>query len=188
MLNQVIWNYKEKVHHYLKDEYINPKYLIDRRWRRIEYREITLDYFLNNGYKQLFRIKEVRMTGLQKLRIRQILHEYDPHGYLTMAWVNKEKFLEWLDNLDIDMIREVRRDCLESEHYQIRWFGRTLERWDKQLENYCKYSTQDFKFTNAVTESLNNQCKVAKRVSMWFRHKNNYKRKLASRFCSKFKS
>jgi transposase len=48
----------------------------------------------------------------------------------------------------------------------IKSFGKTLQRWDHELENFCKYSTQEFIFTNAVTEALNNQCKVAKRVSM----------------------
>jgi hypothetical protein len=87
-----------------------------------------------------------------------------------------------LDELDIEEIDDVMKDCLESEHYRIQWFGNTLKRRHKQLSYYCSYSSKDFKFTNAYTESFNNQCKVAKRVSHWFRRKDNYLRKLSSRF------
>jgi hypothetical protein len=85
----------------------------------------------------------------------------------------------------MEEINDVMKDCLESEHYRIKWFGETLKRRHKQLINYCNCSSDDFKFTNAYTESFNNQCKVAKRVSHWFRHKDNYLRKLSSRFANK---
>ena len=174
--------YKEKVNNFLKTESINEAYLKTKKWEKWEYKEITLDFYLNYSYKSLFWLREWKMSGPQKLRLRQILSEFDENGYLTDAWVSKESFLEWLESLDIEQIREVRDDCLSSDHYMIKKFGRTLERWDAQLENYCKYSTEEFKFTNAVTEALNNQGKVAKRVSHWFRHKSNYRRKLWSRF------
>jgi hypothetical protein len=87
-----------------------------------------------------------------------------------------------LDELDIEEINDVMNDCLESEHYRVKWFWWTLQRRHKQLSNYCSCSSKDFKFTNAYTESFNNQCKVAKRVSHWFRNKDNYLRKLSSRF------
>ncbi|NCC70768.1 hypothetical protein EOM09_04250 [bacterium] len=46
-------------------------------------------------------------------------------------------------------------------------------------------SSKNFKFTNALTESINNLCKVLKRVSHGFRNKDMYIRKIASRFCLK---
>lgn len=174
--------YKEKVDHFLKMENIEESYLKTKDGKDREYKEITLDFYLNTTYRSLFRLRENKMSGPQKMRLRQILREYDHHGYLTLAWISKESFLEWLEAQDISQIREVRDDCLESDHYMIKKFWRTLQRWDEQLENYCKYSTEDFKFTNAVTEAINNQCKVAKKVSHWFRHKKNYRRKLWSRF------
>lgn len=174
--------YKEKVDHFLKLDYIDQENLKTKSWLPREYKEVTLDFYLNYSYRTLFQLREHKMSEPQKLRIRQILSEFDDHGYLTLAWVSKESFLEWLENLDIEQIREVKIDCLASDHYMIKKFGRTLERRDEQLENYCKYSSEEFKFTNAVTEALNNQCKVAKRVSHGFRHKKNYRRKLWSRF------
>lgn len=173
--------YKDKVNHFLTGIAVNEEYCVTKQWTQWEYKEITIDFYLNNSYKSLFWLREMNMSWPQKMRLRQILSEFDPHGYLTMAWVAKESFIEWLENYDIEQIREVRDDCLSSDHYMIKSFGQTLKRWDQELDNYCKYSTPEFNFTNAVTEALNNQCKVAKRVSMWFRHKNNYKRKLASR-------
>jgi len=125
--------------------------------------------------------REKNMSGMQKLRLRQILREYDPHGYMNEAWI-KETFCKALDELDIETIREVKERCLGSEHYRLKQFWRTLKKRDKQLENFCVHSTDDFKFTNAYTESINNQCKIAKRVSHGFRHKKNYKRKLSARF------
>ncbi len=79
-------------------------------------------------------------------------------------------------------IRRIRDECLESDHYRISWFGKTLLKRDKQLEAFCTHSTDEFKFTNAYTESINNQCKVAKRVSHGFKYKSSYKRKLSARF------
>lgn len=59
---------------------------------------------------------------MQKLRLRQILREYDPHGYMNEAWIYKETFCKALDELDISTIREVRDWCLESEHYRLKQF------------------------------------------------------------------
>jgi transposase len=98
------------------------------------------------------------------------------------AWIYKEWFCEALDELCIEDIRRIRNECLESEHYRIKDFGMMLKRWDKQLEAFCTHSTEEFKFTNAFTEGMNNQCKVAKRVSHGFKYKSNYKRKISARF------
>lgn len=174
--------YKPKEDHILDDKYILKEDLINMSWDIWEYKEITEEAFLNKGYKTIFMYREKNMSGIQKLRLRQILREYDPHGFLKEAWIYKEMFCEALDELDIQTIREVRDQCLDSDHYRLKQFWRTLLRRDKQLQGFCEHSTDEFKFTNAYTESINNQCKVAKRVSHGFRNKESYLRKLSSRF------
>ncbi len=47
-------------------------------------------------------IKESNLSGIQKLRLRQILDEYDIYGYLAEARVAKENFCDALDQLDIE--------------------------------------------------------------------------------------
>jgi hypothetical protein len=168
----------------LKDEYITADMLIKQNWERWEYREITEDAFLNCWYKSLFWRREKNMSGIQKLRVRQIIREFDHHWYLRDAWMYKEWFCDAVDELNIEEIRRIRDECLKSDHYRINGFWKTLLRRDKQLEAFCTHSTEDFKFTNAYTESVNNQCKVAQRVSHGFRHKSNYKKKLSVRFAN----
>jgi len=174
--------YKEKEEHLLKDELIRIEELIKQNGEKWEYKEITEEAFLNCGYKSLFWTREKNLSGMQKLRLRQILREYDPHWFLWDAWLYKEWFCEALDELDIVEIRRIRDECIKSQHFRIEDFWKTLLKRDKQLEAFCAHSTKEFKFTNAYTESINNQCKVAKRVSHGFRHKSNYKRKLSARF------
>ena len=55
----------------------------------------------------------------------------------------------------------------------------------KWIESFCEYSSKKFKFTNALTEWVNNLCKVAKRVSHGFRYKSMYIKKLVAKFCLK---
>lgn len=176
--------YKPKWENILKDEFIRPEELIRWNGEKCEYKEITLDYYFHKSYKTLFLKREENLSGMQKLRLRQILKEYDYNGYMAEAWVAKERFINALDDLDIEEITDVMNDCLTSKHCRIQSFGETLKRWYKQLSCYCSYSSKDFKFTNAYTESFNNQCKVTQRVSHWFRHKNNYLRKLSARFAT----
>ena len=174
--------YKPKWENILKDEFIRPEELTRWNGEKWEYKEITLDYYFHKSYKMLFLYKEENLSGMQKLRLRQILKEFDYNGYMAEARVAKERFMKALDEHDIEEINDVMKDCLESEHYRIQWFGATLRRRNKQLSNYCSCSSTDFKFTNAYTESFNNQSKVAKRVSHGFRNRENYLRKLSARF------
>lgn len=177
--------YKPKWENILKDEFIRQEELTKWNGEKWEYKEITLDYYFHKSYKSLFLKREENLSWMQKLRLRQIFKEFDYNWYMAESWVAKERFTKALDELDIEEIDDVIKDCLQSEHYRIKWFGETLKRRHKQLSNYCSCSSEDFKFTNAYTESFNNQCKVAKRVSNWFRHKDNYLRKLSSRFTNK---
>lgn len=174
--------YKDPKHHTIDSQYISDEELVRRNWERREYKEITEDAFLNKGYKFLFMHREENLSSVQKLRLRQILRDYDPHHYVKEAWIYKELFCIALDELDYETICEVQGRCLDSEHYRIKDFWKTLKKWNQQLRNFCEHSTEDFKFTNAYTESINNQCKVAKRVSHWFKHKSSYRRKLSARF------
>lgn len=89
----------------------------------------------------------------------------------------KERFFEALDDKDIEEIEEIRKEALESGHYRIKAFGRTMKRWKEQIDNFCKFDA-DHSCTNASTESYNNQCKIAKRVSHGFRKKKNYLKKV----------
>ena len=178
--------YKEKEKNLINEKDILADDLKDKNWDTIEYKEITMEYFLNVGYRKLFLKKEANMNWIQKLRLRQIFKEFDYKWYMAEAWVAKERLIEALDTLDINEIVDIMKDCITSQHYRIRTFWRTLKKWMKQLETYCKYSTKEFKFTNAYTESFNWDCKVQKRVSRWFKHKNNYLRKLCARNSLKY--
>jgi len=174
--------YKDPKYHTIDSQFIPEAMLKTRKWEKREYREITEDAFLNKGYKILFIHREKNLSNVQKLRLRQILRDYDPNHYFKEAWIYKELFCIALDELDYETICEVQEWCLDSEHYRIKDFWKTLKKRHKQLKNFCEHSTKDFKFTNAYTESINNQCKVAKRVSHGFVYKSSYKRKLSSRF------
>lgn len=178
--------YKSKENHLINEKDILDEDLKDKNWNKIDYKEITMDYFLNVWYRKLFLKKESNLNSIQKLRLRQIFKEFDYKWYMAEAWVAKERFIDALDTLDINEIVDVMKDCITSEHYRIRTFWRTLKRWMKQLETFCKHSTKEFKFTNAYTESFNWDCKVQKRVSRWFIHKKNYLRKLCARNSSKY--
>ncbi|MDQ7022563.1 MAG: MG2 domain-containing protein [Candidatus Gracilibacteria bacterium] len=59
------------------------------------------------------------------------------------------------------------------------------KRWYAGIKGFCEHSTDEFKFTNALTEGINNLCKVAKRVSHGFSGKVMYIKKLTARFCLK---
>jgi hypothetical protein len=90
-----------------------------------------------------------------------------------------------MDILDLKEIDRIMNECLESEHYRIKKFWWTLKRWHSWIKWFCEHSTPFFKFTNAFTEGFNNLCKVAKRVSHWFKTKDMYFKKLVARFCLK---
>jgi hypothetical protein len=153
-------------------------------WEMKEFREITRNYFMNSKkwYKGLFMKREKNLSEMQKLRLRQLLREFDYSWYLSEARWLKENFIEALDDREWWEIQRITQEALASRHYRTNTWWRTLRRWRRELENYCIHSTEEFAFTNAYTESMNNQSKICKRVSHWFRHKGNYLRKLTSRF------
>ena len=105
-------------------KYIREEELITAKGEKIEFKEIKLDYFLNvkGGYKTLFVKREKNMSGIQRLRLRQILREFDFKGYLTESWVLKERFIEALDERDRIELRDVMNEALSSDHYRIKAF------------------------------------------------------------------
>jgi len=181
--SKAMQKYKDKVET-LDPKYFTEKELINANWVKTEFKEITYDYFINTTttYKWLLMKREKNLSWIQRLRLRQILREFDYGWYMSESRSIKERFCDALDEKNFEEIENVMGEALESTHYRTQWFWRTLKRWKTELKNFCLYSTDDFKFTNATTESINNQCKIAKRVSHWFRHKENYFRKLSSRF------
>ncbi len=172
--------YKEKTLQRLKSEDINPKCLKNHKWETVEYKEITLDYFLEKWYRTLFLKREKNLSPIQKLRLNQIFREYDYNWYLAESWNIKEDFMNAIDELNLKEVDAIILDCKESEHHRLKQFGRTLTNWYDWIKWHCEHSTKDFKFTNALTEWINNSCKVAKRQSHWFRYKENYIKKI---FC-----
>jgi hypothetical protein len=68
---------KEKALQRLKSENINPKMLVNKKWIKVEYSEITLDYFLETWYRKLFLTREKNLTSFQKIRLSQIFRDLD---------------------------------------------------------------------------------------------------------------
>lgn len=177
--------YKEKAEQRLKAEDIHKEDLLNSQWEYEEYREITAEYFIEKWYRLLFMYREKNLSWQQRLRLNQILREFDYLGFMWEAWTLKEDFMDAMDERNLAEIDRIRDDCLASEHYRIKQFWNTIKRWYKWIKWFIEHSTDKFKFTNAVTESINNLCKVAKRVSHGFKTKEMYIKKLTARFCLK---
>lgn len=183
--NRMLKKYKNKVDMRLKAEEINKNALFNSKWESVKYNEITPDYFIEKWYRQLFMYREKNLSPIQKLRLNQIFREFDYLWYMQKSWTLKEDFFDAMDNLDMNEIDRIMNECLESDHYRIKKFWWTLKRWYNWIKWFCQHSTPFFKFTNAFTEGFNNICKVAKRVSHWFKTKDMYFKKLVARFCLK---
>ena len=183
--NTTMKKYKEKAEQRLQADLIDPKNLINSKWETVAYDEITADYFIEKWYRKLFFWREKNLSPIATLRINQIFQEFDHLGFLQESWTLKEDFMDAMDNLDMIEIDRIRDDCLASEHYRIKQFWRTINRWYLWIKWFCEHSTPTFKFTNAFTECANNLCKVAKRQSHWFKLKDMYIRKLTAKFCYK---
>ncbi len=167
----------------LKSEQIDKNALFNSQWEKVEYKEITADYFIETGYRKIFLYREKNLSPISKLRLNQIFREFDYLWLMQQAWTLKEDFMDAMDNLDMLEIERVQKECLESAHYRVQQFGRTIKRWYNGIKGFCEHSTAFFKFTNALTEWINNVCKVAKRVSHGFKTKEMYLKKLVAKFC-----
>lgn len=114
--------YKNRVDQRLQTRDIHPNLLKNGKGERIFYREITLEYFLEKKYLSLFRTREKNLFSYQKLRLNQILSDFDYKNFLKEAWLMKETFFEALDERDITSIDRIIEDCGKSEHYRIQQF------------------------------------------------------------------
>lgn len=170
--------YKLKAEQRLNSEDILTKNLKNKNWKIIEYKEITLDYFLETWYRLLFLKREKNLSPLQKTRLNQIFREFDYNWYLAEVRTIKEDFMDAIDSLNIKEVDRILNECKKSEHHRMKQFWRTLTNWYDWIKWYCEHSTKNFKFTNAFTEWLNNSCKVAKRQSHWLKYKETYFKKL----------
>ena len=118
----------------------------------------------------IFLKAEERLTPKQQELVSTLLKRYK---YLREAWLNKELLRESLQNKDEELLMKVKEDCLKSDQYRIRQFGRTLKRWFQAILNFFK-----FNITNAFTEGKNNKAKVFKRIAYGYRNKDSYIRRL----------
>ena len=183
--NKVMKKYKDKIEQRLQSNNINPMDLLNSKGEVIEYKEITAEFFVDKWYRSLFVTREKNLSGQQRLRLNQIFKDFDYLWFMQEARTIKEDFMDAIDELNLEEIDRLRDECLESTHYRIKQFGRTIKRWYEWIKWYILNSTDEFKFTNALTESINNLCKVAKRMSHWFSSKTMYIKKLCARFCIK---
>ena len=167
----------------LKSEDINPEKLLNSKWEVIVYREITPDFFTEKWYRWLFVTREKNLSPIQKLRLNQIFRDFDYLGFMQEARTMKEDFMDAIDELNLNEVDRIMWEALDSKHYRIKQLWRTIKRWYEWIKWYIENSTEDFKFTNALTEWINNLCKVAKRMSHGFSSKTMYIKKLCARFC-----
>ncbi len=68
--NKIEWmkKYKEKAEQRLKIEEINPKDLLNSKWEKVEYKEITADYFIEKWYRLLFMYREKKLELTTKTK------------------------------------------------------------------------------------------------------------------------
>lgn len=120
--------------------------------------------------RKIFLKAEERLTPAQSLLLVTTLSRCP---YLQEAWLNKELFRESMQNKDTELLKKVMGDCLKSEQYRIRQFGRTIKRWFQEILNFFKLN-----ITNAFTEGKNTKAKLFKRIAYGYRNKENYMRRL----------
>ena len=176
--NWIMKKYKEKALQRVNIDKISKKSITNSIWKIVEYKEITLDFFLETGYRKLFFTREKNLSPIQKLRLNQIFREFDYLGFLAESWTVKEDFMDALDNLDMKEIDRIHELCKSSEHHRLKQLWRTITNWYAWIKWFCEHSTESFKFTNAYTEWFNNICKTLKRQAHWFKHKSNYFKKI----------
>lgn len=120
--------------------------------------------------RKVFLKAEERLTPYQSSLLTGMLRRCH---YLQEAWLNKELFRESMQKKDEQLLLKVMSDCLDSEQYRIRQFGRTIKRWLQEIINFFKLN-----ITNAFTEGKNNKAKLFKRMAYGYRNKESYIRKL----------
>lgn len=129
-----------------------------------------IESYVEIGHRRIFLKGAERLTPHQQSLVVSLLRRCP---YLREAWLEKELLREALNTQDPSLLEKVKNDCMKSEQYRIRQFGRTLKRWFVAILNFFQ-----FKLTNAFTEGKNNKAKVFKRIAYGYRNKSSYIRKL----------
>lgn len=130
----------------------------------------VIESYVEIGHRRIFLKGAERLTPHQQSLVISLLRRCP---YLREAWLEKELLREALNTQDPVILEKVKNDCIKSEQYRIRQFGRTLKRWFVAILNFFQ-----FKLTNAFTEGKNNKAKVFKRIAYGYRNKSSYIRKL----------
>lgn len=151
------------------------KSLTDENWEviSIDYKPITLGYFLSKRYIDLLLIESKKLSEKQKHRLNQILFEFDPKWYLKEAYLSKELFYEAIESKDEEILGKVISDLKSAIHYKVKICWETLEKWKQEIINFFKTN-----ITNAFTEWKNTKAKLLKRMAYWYRNKDNYIKRL----------
>ncbi|MDQ7021995.1 MAG: hypothetical protein Q9M97_00415 [Candidatus Gracilibacteria bacterium] len=117
--------------------------------------KLLQNILLKNDIENYFFIVK-NLSGQQRLRLNQIFKEFDYLGFLQESWTLKEDFMDALDELNMTEIDRIRDDCLKSEHYRIKQFGRTIKRWYAGIKGFCEHSTDELKdFVSIQLMNLN---------------------------------
>jgi transposase len=138
-----------------------------------EYKAITLGHYLSRKYQNLLLMSEDKLTINQRHRLNQILHEFDPRGYLKEAYCAKELFFESLKTKDTTLLTKAIEDMITSLQYKIETCGKTLQKWKQCIINF--FTTN---ITNAFTEGKNTKIKLLKRMAYGYRIKENFQKRL----------
>jgi hypothetical protein len=138
-----------------------------------DYQAITLGHFLSCKYQSLLMMSEEKMTTKQQHRVNQILHEFDPRGYLKEAYLAKELFFEALDTKNTTLLSKVIEDMTTSMQYKIEICWKTLKKWKQSIINFFHIN-----ITNAFTEWKNTKIKLLKRMAYGYRIKTNFQKRL----------
>ncbi len=93
--------------------------------------------------------------------------------------------MDAMDNLDMIEIDRIRDDCLASEHYRIKQFWRTINRWYLWIKWFCEHSTLLLNLLMLLLNVLIIFVKLLKDNLHWFKFKDMYIRKLTAKFCYK---
>jgi len=139
----------------------------------IEYKPITLGFFLSKKYNNLLLKKSENLTVKQEHRLNQILFEFDPKWYIRETYLWKEMLNEAVEKKDMNLIEKLINDFKSSIQYKIQTCWNTLEKWKDEIKNFF-----DTWVTNAFTEWKNTKAKLLKRMAYGYKKKDNYIKRL----------
>ena len=175
------WHYWDELVNLCEEEIINKqKYRTDKlKWTieyhsdNIDYKAITLWFFLSKRYHSLMTMKKANLTEKQYDRLMQIFAEFDPCWYVYQAWKWKEMLMKSIKDKDIWIIDKLIIYFRKSVHYKVKTVWKTIKKRREEIKNYF-----EIKITNAFTEWKNTKAKLFKRMAYWYYKKENYIKRL----------